>query len=324
MNGCMYGLDDLARCELSFFRCELENCERFGYQALYKAKEKEQQDIENRALFFLLRMNLAGGKYHEVKSILEQTEAQPEQSDYANRYIMKDIVTSWFYAQIGHTERMANWITNDFDESEVNYLLRGLEFFTKNKYYIAEKKYSRLLALLESQDTESGIGVFLYGKIGIAVNKAICLYHLNEKPAALRCFEEAYALAAPNALNMPFIELGNETRVLVGFALKNGSGVPAGWLKMIRSKATTYAKRLAHVRTRWGEDEKTYDAVDLTNREIEILTDMVQGLSRIEIATARDISINTVKTMMPHIFRKLGANSTIDAIRIAVAKGIVK
>jgi LuxR family maltose regulon positive regulatory protein len=324
MNGCMYGIDDLARCELSFFRGELENCERFGYQALYKAKEKEQHDIENRALFFLLRMNLAGGKYREVKSILEQAEAQPEQSDYANKYVMKDIVTSWFYAQIGHAERMANWITNDFDESEVNYLLRGLEFFTKNKYYIAEKKYSRLLAMLESQDTESGIGVFLYGKIGIAINKAVCLYHLKEKQAAVRCLEDAYALASPNALDMPFIELGNETRVLVGFALKNGSNIHAGWLEMIRSKATTYAKRLAHVRTRWGEDEKIHDAVDLTNREIEILTDMVQGLSRIEIATARGISINTVKTMLPHIFRKLGANNMIDAIRIAVANGIVK
>jgi LuxR family maltose regulon positive regulatory protein len=324
MNGCMYGLDDLARCELSFFRAELENCERFGFQALYKAKEKEQHDIENRALFFLLRTSLASGKYQEMKSILSQVEAQPEQSDYANRYVMKDIVVSWFYAQIGHQERMANWITNDLDETDVNYLLRGLEFVTKTKYYIAEKKYSRMLALLESQDTESGIGVFLYGKIGIAVNKAICLYHLKERQGALCCFEEAYALASPNALDMPFIELGNEMRVLAGFALKNGCAIPENWLEMIRSKSTTYAKRLAHILTRWSEDEKIGDAVDLTAREIEILTDLTQGLSRIEIAGARNLSINTVKTMLPHIFRKLGANNMIDAIRIAVASGIVK
>jgi DNA-binding CsgD family transcriptional regulator len=268
-------------------------------------------------------MNLAIGKYDEIRSILSQVESQAETSTYSNRYIIKDFVSSWFYAQIGQTERMASWITRDSEEADVNYPLRGLEFFTKNKYYFAQKKYSRLLALLESQDTESGISRFLFGRVGIAINRAVCLYHLKEKDAALRCFEEAYALSAPNAISLIFIELGNEMRVLASFALKNDCNIPKTWLETIRSKATTYAKRLAHVRARFNEDEKIGDAVDLTNRELEILTDLAQGLSRVEIAEARNISINTVKTMLPHIFRKLGANNTIDAIRIAVANKIV-
>jgi LuxR family maltose regulon positive regulatory protein len=324
MNGCMYGLDDLARCELSFFHGELENGERFGYQALLKARDKEQHEIENRALFLLLRISLASGKYTDIKSILTQVDAQPEQSDYPNRYIMRDIITSWFYAQIGYADRMAGWLTNDFDETEVNYLLRGLEFFTHNKIYFVQKKYSRLLAVLESQDTNSGIGVFLFGKAGLAIYKAICLYHLKDTTAALRCFEEAYQLTAPNALYMPFAELGNEMRTLSSFAIKSGCAIPKNWLEMIRSKATTYAKRLAYIRARFGEDEKMNNAVDLTNREIEILGDLAQGLSRIEIAEARNLSINTVKTMLPHIFRKLDANNTIDAIRIGIARGIIQ
>jgi LuxR family maltose regulon positive regulatory protein len=324
MNGCMYGADDLARCELSFMRAEFENGERFGFQALYKAREREQHEIENRALFILLRLNLATGKYHDVRSILYQIEAQPEMADYANRYIMKDIVTSWFHAQIGHPERMADWITNEYDETNVNYLLRGLEFFTKTKYYIAEKRYHRLIALLESQDTESGISIFLFGRAAIAVTKAVCFYHLNEYSAALKMFEEAYALATPNALDMVFIELGNEMRALACYAIKHNSNIPLEWLNMIQSKASTYAKRLAHVRSKFNEDENVSGSVDLTSKELEVLADLAQGLSRLEIATARNISINTVKTMLPHIFRKLGANNTIDAIRIAIAGGIVE
>jgi LuxR family maltose regulon positive regulatory protein len=324
MNGCMYGLDDLARCELTFFRGDFENSERFGYQALYKAREREQHEIENRALFLLLRINLAGGKYNEIKSLIAQVEAQPERSDYPKKYIMKDLVTSWVYAQIGYADRMANWLKGDSDETEVNYLRRGLEFFTHNKIHFAQKNYPRLLAALESQDTNSGIGVFLFGKTGLALYKAVCHYHLKDKTAAQRWFEEAYRLAVSNSLDMPFIELGNEMRTLASFALKTGSEIPTGWLEMIRSKSTTYAKRIAYVHARFGEDEKIGAAVDLTNREIEILEDLAQGLSRIEIATARDISINTVKTMLPHIFRKLGANNTIDAIRIAIANGIIK
>jgi LuxR family maltose regulon positive regulatory protein len=324
MNGCMYGADDLARCELSFLRAEFNNCERFGFQALYKARDREQHEIENRALFLLLRVNLAGGKYHDIRSILYLIYAQPEMADYANRYIMKDIVTSWFYAQIGHTARMTEWITNEYDETEVNYLLRGLEFFTKTKYYIAEKRYHRLLALLESQTGESGIGIFLFGRIAIAVNKAVCLYHLNEYETALRVFEDAYALAAPNALDMVFIELGNEMRALATYARKHDCTIPAKWLEMIHSKSSTYAKRLAHVRTKFNEDEEASGSVDLTNKEVEVLRDLAQGLSRLEIATARNISINTVKSMLPHIFRKIGAKNTIDAIRIAIAGGLVE
>ncbi|MDR0875854.1 MAG: LuxR C-terminal-related transcriptional regulator [Clostridiales Family XIII bacterium] len=324
MNGCMYGADDLARCELSFMRAEFENGERFGFQALYKAREREQHEIENRALFILLRLNLATGKYNDVRSILYQIEAQPEMADYANRYIMKDIVTSWFYAQIGHTDQMADWITSEYDETAVNYLLRGLEFFTKTKYYIAEKRYHRLMALLESQDTESGISIFLFGRIAIAVTKAICLYHLNEYSAALKTFKEAYELAAPNSLDMVFIEFGNEMRALACYALKHDSGIPTKRLETIQSKASTYAKRLAYVRTKFNEDEKASGNVDLTSKEIEVLTDLAQGLSRVEIANAHNISINTVKTMLPHIFRKLEANNTIDAIRIAIASGIIE
>jgi LuxR family maltose regulon positive regulatory protein len=291
---------------------------------LYKARERDQHEIENRALFILLRINLAKGKYHDIRSILYQAEAQPEMADYANRYILKDVLTSWFYAQIGHTERMADWITSEFDGTEVDYLQRGLEFFTTTKYYIAERRYHRLLALLESQDGASGIGTFLFGRTAIAVSKAICFYHLEEYEAALQSFKTAYDLAAPNALDMIFIENGNVMRALAMYAIKHPCGIPENWLERIHSKASTYAKRLAYVRTKFNEDEAAEGSVDLTGKEVEVLSDLAQGLSRLEIATAHNISINTVKSMLPHIFRKLGAKNTIDAIRIAVASGIVE
>ncbi|GHU67678.1 hypothetical protein AGMMS49983_19200 [Clostridia bacterium] len=324
MDGCMYGLDDLARCELSFFRDDLDACERYGYEALYKARAREQHEIENRALFFLLRASLAGGKYGDVEAILSQVEAQPDLADYTNRHFMKDIVTGWFYAQVGYPERVASWITNDIDEREVNYLLQGLEFVAKNKYDISQKRYVQLLALLDSQDTDSGMSVFLFGKISIAIHKAVCLYNINEKAAALWWFGEAYALAAPSAVFMPFIELGNEMRALAHFALKTGCTIPTEILEMLQGKANTYTKRLAHIGAKLGDDETTHDTMYLTSREKEILTDLAQGLSRIEIAEAHHLSINTVKTSLPHIFQKLGANNTIDAVRIALANKIVE
>jgi LuxR family maltose regulon positive regulatory protein len=56
------------------------------------------------------------------------------------------------------------------------------------------------------------------------------------------------------------------------------------------------------------------DEIKLTNREMEILRDLSQGLSRTEIAASQNISANTVKMSVNIIYEKLGANSYADVI----------
>jgi len=63
--------------------------------------------------------------------------------------------------------------------------------------------------------------------------------------------------------------------------------------------------------------------VALTVKEKQILFDLSQGLSRAEIALGRGISINTVKVALPIIFEKLGAEGSMDAVRIALAKHLL-
>jgi DNA-binding CsgD family transcriptional regulator len=50
---------------------------------------------------------------------------------------------------------------------------------------------------------------------------------------------------------------------------------------------------------------------------------MSQGLSRTEIAAYRGISINTVKAMIQIIYEKLGADNSMDALRIAISKDLI-
>ena len=60
----------------------------------------------------------------------------------------------------------------------------------------------------------------------------------------------------------------------------------------------------------------------LTNRELEILSCMRQGLLSKEIANAMNISINTVNTHRQNIFRKLDANNSMEAVNYAIRLGI--
>lgn len=62
---------------------------------------------------------------------------------------------------------------------------------------------------------------------------------------------------------------------------------------------------------------------DLTKRELEILTLLVEGLSNREIAERLVISISTVKFHVSSILSKLGAASRTEAVAIALQNNLV-
>ena len=55
----------------------------------------------------------------------------------------------------------------------------------------------------------------------------------------------------------------------------------------------------------------------LTTRELEVLRLVAQGQTYDEIAAQLVVSINTVRTHIKAIYRKLGANNRTEAIQIA-------
>ncbi|WP_422387534.1 response regulator transcription factor [Arthrobacter sulfonylureivorans] len=61
----------------------------------------------------------------------------------------------------------------------------------------------------------------------------------------------------------------------------------------------------------------------LTERELEVLAYMRSMMTAADIAKALFISVNTVKTHQRSIYRKLGAASRRDVLKIAAARGII-
>jgi LuxR family maltose regulon positive regulatory protein len=327
MGGCTLGLDDLARGELAFFRGDLSTAEQFTLESIHKAREGNQYETENRALFYLLRINLARGNNEKIQNIFKQTEAQLSEQYYLNRFTYHDIVTGWYYTQIGQTSRLAPWLKNDFEESELNSLAYGLELLVKAKYHFAERRYPTALAVLESREGRNSRFAFVLEKIEKKVLEAVCYYHLRDKKSAFAALEAAYNLAQPNALYMPFIELGKNMRTLAGAALKDKTtSIPSAWLERVCRNASSYAQKLFMVTERYRQPEQTGKAANpapLSRREKEVLTGLSQGLTREEIAGLSSISVNTVKSVIRSVYNKLGAVNRADAIRIATSRGLV-
>lgn len=61
----------------------------------------------------------------------------------------------------------------------------------------------------------------------------------------------------------------------------------------------------------------------LTERELAILRYLATNLSNAEIAEAEFISVNTAKTHIAHVYRKLGVSSRRAAVGRAAELGLV-
>jgi ATP/maltotriose-dependent transcriptional regulator MalT len=68
---------------------------------------------------------------------------------------------------------------------------------------------------------------------------------------------------------------------------------------------------------------KAVEQLAISPSELTVLTKLAVGYSNKEIAAALDISPNTVKTHVAHLFEKLGANRRTDAINRARELGIL-
>ncbi|MDR1302143.1 MAG: LuxR C-terminal-related transcriptional regulator [Treponema sp.] len=325
MNGCSYGMDDLILAELTYFKGDILNAERFAYQAIYKAQNRKQYEIESRALFYLLRINVSRGNYKTTHEVLKRLDAQLEIQEYVNRYLLWDILSRWFYIQIGQTDRTARGLTGDFKERGLHSLIYSIEMLVQVKYYLAKKNYTQAIDLLHTKASKYSPECFLFGKIEMHILEAVCRLRSGAPVDALRSLEIAYQLALPHSLDMLFIEQGMNMGLLASVALKSSwCSIPQDWLEKIRRQASAYWKQLMIVAVHYQPVNLVLSPEALSSREQAVLFSLSQGLTREQIADDRALSVNTVKNTISGLYRKLGAVNRADAIRIAIAIGLLQ
>ena len=64
------------------------------------------------------------------------------------------------------------------------------------------------------------------------------------------------------------------------------------------------------------------DAWQLTEVEKEVLQLVAKGLSNVDVGSALELARRTVRTHLTHIYRKMGVNSHVDAVVLALQAGL--
>jgi LuxR family maltose regulon positive regulatory protein len=325
LNGYLSGLDSLSWAEVTYFRGDLAAAEQHAWEAIFQAREKGQYETENRGLFYLLRIYLHGGNIKAMRDTLKQMENQLDIPDFVNRHTVHDIMTGWFYAHIGESEKVAPWIKNrSYEKSEFNALFNTFEVMVRMKYFYTEKQYRETLVVIEQRPATGGLASFLLGSLELAVLEAAVRNRLEDTAGALKALETAYETGISNSFDMPFIEMGEDMRLLAGAALADPAcTIPRQWLESIRSRASAYGKMLYLAAESFRKKGEQESAPYLTRHEKTVLAGLSRGYSREEIAEDVNLSVSAVKSAIKNLYSKLGALNRADAIRIATRYGIL-
>ena len=147
-----------------------------------------------------------------------------------------------------------------------------------------------------------------YVEIEARVTEAVAQRALGDEEAAVESLDVALALAEPEAVRRPFIDGGSPVRDLLGAHLRRTNA--HRWLA---------AELAAYLDGRSASDgvapAELLEA--LSDRETEVLRYLPTIMSNADIASELFVSVNTVKTHVKSIYRKLGATRRQDAVRRA-------
>jgi LuxR family maltose regulon positive regulatory protein len=324
-HGMYHGYEDLAACEIAFYKNQLTIAKSYANQAMIKACEKGQHSIEAMAVFYLFRIALLESDYSLVQEILRQRQGKSGNPNFWNRQLLNDLGSGFFYALAGIPKKVPSWLNMDEKETAFDVSIPVRELICAARYYLVTRKYSRALALLCSSYPREPQERFLFGELTLSLLTAVARIKIGDTSGAVNDLEKAYSLSFDGLFEMPFIELGKDLHPLcVASGQQTDCNIPQQWLKTIDRKASAYAKKVAAVLYSFKKEKNIDDTPQLSEREREVLSDLYHGLNREEIAASRYLSINTVNKIIPSIFIKLNANNSADAMRIAIEKKLIE
>jgi len=324
-NGVTMGADYLIQGELLFYKGNIKEAEPFIIQAIENSSKREAYDTLHRALFYLMRIAVAEGNIKKAETALHDVEKLLGKKKYYQRFLSYDIAYGWFQYILRRPDMFPRWLTEVFSPYSHASTIENFGNQIKARYHYLTRNYLPLLSYInEMKQRES----FLYGRIEMFAIEACVHYQMKNKSAAWAALKEAYEVAVPNDIIMPFIELGKDMRTLATIALNeisNSSGpdidIPRSWLESIKKKTTSYAKSQSMFITEYNLFNGSGNL--LTAREQDILRDLYHGLSQMEIASKRNLSVNTIKMYTKILYNKLNVHKIADLIRIAAERGLV-
>jgi LuxR family maltose regulon positive regulatory protein len=198
---------------------------------------------------------------------------------------------------------------------EIGYLLK-FEYTTLARVLAAQGEHHRAAELLARLLVTAQGGEWPGHAVEVLALQALILQIAGDVPGALATLERALSLAEPEGYMRTFIDEGEPMARLLLLLNSQGSSASQGYLSRLLDAFG--------IQTQEGSRSSvTSPALPielLSERELEVLRLVAEGLTNREIAAELVIAVSTVKSHTNSIFGKLGVKNRTQAV--ALARGL--
>jgi LuxR family maltose regulon positive regulatory protein len=156
-------------------------------------------------------------------------------------------------------------------------------------------------------------------RLKVIVLQAVALHSHGKKEQAAQLLGEALALAEPGGFIRTFVDEGPPMARLLYEALSHG--ISPDYVRRLLAAFPGTEPEQAESSLSQAPESKLVEP--LSEREIEVLQLIAEGLTNQEIASRLYLSLNTVKTHASNIYGKFGVRSRTQAVARARVLGVL-
>jgi LuxR family maltose regulon positive regulatory protein len=298
---------------------DLDAAEQQGRQSLHLARQYERM-IDRFILcqVFLARLKLAQGNVAEAAAILAQADRSARENNFV--YRIPEVAA----AQVPVMLRQGNL-------AAAAALAQAYELpISRARVHLAQGETSTALALLGQYRQEVEAKGWQDERLKAIVMQAVAQYAHGEKDKALQLLDEALRLAEPGGFIRIFVDAGKVMARLMFEAAAQGV-MPTYTSKLLdifeaEQRKSKEASSLPSPQPLIEPEVRPAKAMliePLSQRELEVLRLVAQGLSNREISERLFLAVDTVKGHNRNIFGKLQVRRRTEAVARARELGLI-
>ncbi|MFC2031203.1 LuxR C-terminal-related transcriptional regulator, partial [Chloroflexota bacterium] len=310
-----YYWNDLAQSE-SHIQKALELSEQHGYTL-----------VLNYGKIHLAQLRLAQGEEVSAMDIIKEVELAVRRNEINAFTIENDAHRAWIQVRLGNRRAAAAWMnTLDLRIGERLGNWQGIQGIQAAHVMVALDHLDKALDLLPRLEVAARASGSLPYLIESLVIQAVAWQQKGDRTRAMEALEEALVLAAPERYVQVFLNEGKPLAQLLQTAATRGIARDYAAELLTAFQTTDHRRPTTMVAPGPSSAVRRPSSAQvepLSEREIEVLQLIAEGLTNPEIASRLFISLNTVKAHCRNIYGKLNVHSRTQAIARSQSLGLL-
>lgn len=299
---------------------DLAGAARYLQEGIAQSQESEAVGEMAALHIGLARVYQAQGKGEAAREEMEAGLRYVERQGGARLLPQLSTAAARFALSRGELARARRWARAADLPLEPLLPSREMEYLTLVRLQLAEGETAAALRLLDQLERRLPSGERPQSAIERLLLRALAQQQAGRPAPALDSLTQAVALAEPEEVRRPFLDEGEPLRTLLG--------------RLLRERPDASPEYAAELYTALGDppdaatlprSEAAQTLIEpLTERELEVLACVTQGMTNAEIADSLVVAVSTVRTHLKNIYGKLAVRNRVEAVTRGQDLGLVE